>query len=110
MDRMLAVELHSGQVEVAETVTAVEVPGNLDRVGVGRRRPEPGETGRIEERDEGLHVRRRLRGGHASPRGGDGEDVEAGVEQRQRQGHGIVDPGVDVEDQLAGQGSIPDWK
>ena len=101
---MLAMELDARQVEAAEAVGAVEVPGVIDRWNIGRRRTETGELRGVEERDEGLDVGRRLLGGDASSSGRHCQNVESRIEQRDRQRDGVIDARIDVQDQLARQG------
>ena len=101
---MLAMERHARQVEAAEAVAPVEIPGIVDRGGVGRRRAEPGQLRGVEEGDERLDVCRRLLGRHASPGGGHRQDIEAGVEEGDGQRDGVIDAGINVQNQLARQG------
>ena len=100
---MLAMELDARQVEAAEAVGAVEVPGVVDRWDVGRRRAETGKLRGVEERDERLDVRRRLLGRDAPASGRHCQDVESWIEQRDRQRDGVIDARIDVQDQLARQ-------
>ena len=76
----------------------------VDRWDVGRRRAETGKLRGVEERDERLDVGRRLLGRDASASGRHCQDVESRIEQRDRQGDGVIDARIDVQDQLARQG------
>jgi len=102
---MLAVELDARQVEAAEAIGAVEVPGVIDRRDVGRRRAETGKLRGVEERDERLDVRRRLLRRNAPASSRHCQDVESRIEQRDRQRDGVINARIDVQDQLARQGS-----
>jgi hypothetical protein len=106
---VLAMQLHPRQVEATEAVLTMQVPGAVDRGDIGRRRSQPGKPRRIEERDERLDIGRRLVRRHAPTGGRHRQDVEAGVEEGDRQRNGIVDAGIDVQDQLARQRWHPDF-
>ena len=70
---------------------------------VGKRgHAQTGPAGRIELLDHRLHVARRLVGQHVAAGGRDGDDLPLGLEQGQRHGDGIIDAGIDVQDDFLG--------
>jgi hypothetical protein len=100
--RMAAVQRHPRQLQAAEAVGAVDARRPRQQEWLRRGGAEPWQPGRVEKGDDGLGVGRRLVRGNVAGHRRDGEHLDAGIEQRECQGDGIVDPGIAVDDQLAG--------
>ena len=61
----------------------------------------------IDQLDDRLQVSRGGRTGDTSRSCGDGEQIDIGIEQRQRDREGVSNSRIGVDDQFAGQGSHP---
>ena len=99
---MLMMPLGDGEVSSAQTVCAEQVSAVGPEHLVARCTAEARPARRVELLDDRLYVERRLLGRDRAAGGGDGQHIQRGVFQRQAQGHGVIDAGVDIEDDFSG--------
>ena len=103
---MTAVERHGGQIHATQAVRPMHAEGPLRQKPIVRRDADAGQTGRIEIGHQGLEIRR-CPGWRDVPAGRcDGQHFEAGVEQGHRQGEGIVNSRVHIDNDFASHGGI----
>ena len=96
--------LATGGLEIAsaQAVTAVQVEIVYHRRVLRRSRfADPRVASRVELADNCGYVRGRLGRLHRSRRGRDCQNLQSGVKQGDTQGHGIVDPRITIDDNLA---------
>ena len=63
--------------------------------------PQPGQSRGIEQGHQRLHIGGGLLRQDTSARGGDRHHIQAGIEQGDGQGQGVVDPGINIQNHLA---------
>ena len=99
---MHVVQFGDREVGVAQAVGAMNQPGVFRDGHIERGGAEPGQTGRVQQFDDRLHVDRRLLSADVAPRRGHGDHFQPWIEERQRDGQRVVDARVHVENHLPG--------